>query len=176
MNKLTAIRCFANSGYCPVKSTRIYANKWYLVELQDIERDYRTDYMGLAETSTVYLFDGLKAKKERDSRLNHCNKIIEYTGNVYMVKSDKLHILEYHPNIESANKAKLKHEFEIKENLRKALESIAIQENRTGDEIIAFYGKCSDWENVEHERKAIADCKERNIKYWQSDISIAQIK
>ncbi len=176
MDKLTAIRCFANSGYCPVKSTRIYANKWYLVELQDIERDYRTDYMGLAETSTVYLFDGIKAKRERDSRLNHCNRITEYTGNVYMVKSDKLHISEYYPDPESANKAKSKHEFEIKESLRKALESIAIQENQTDDEIIAFYGKCSTWESVEHERKVIADCKERNIKYWTSDLTINQVK
>jgi len=176
MNQLTAIRTFANSGYCPVKHTRIYANRWYLVELQDIERDYRTDYIGLAETSTVYLFDGVKAKRERDSRLNHCNKIVEYTGNVYAVKSEKMRILEYWWNLDEANKSKTKHESKIADSLHKALAEIAKQESRTDDEIIAFYGKCSNWQGVKDERKRIADCKERNLKYWISDLTIEQIK
>jgi len=93
-----------------------------------------------------------------------------------MVKSDKLHISEYYPDVKSAYAAIAKHEFEIKESLRKALESLAIQENKTDDEIVAFYGKCSNWQGVEHERKVIADCKKRNIKYWNSDLTINQVK
>lgn len=176
MNRLTAYRVFGNSGYCPVKSTRIYKDRFYMVELQDIERDYRTDYIGLADTSTIYLFDGVKAKKERDSRLNHCNRIAEYKGNIYTVTSNKLRISEFYPDMQSAIDAKCKHELYISDCLRKAIIELDKQSNRTDDEIIAFYGKCSDWHGVLAERQRIADSRTSNIKYWQSDITITQIR
>jgi hypothetical protein len=181
MNQLTAIRSFAKPGFCPVKSTRIQSNKWYLVEMQDIESDSMTDYIGLANTSTIYLYPGNITRQKRDSRLNHCNRIVEYTGNVYSVSSLKMRFTEYYPSIESASKAKQKHDIYVTESMAKALDSIAKQEAMTDNEILRIYGKCLDWPG--NETKQIAqfrqdqiDCRNRNIQYWQSDIIIEQVK
>ncbi len=39
MNSLTAIRSFAKPGFCPVKRTRIFADRWYKVTFQNVETD-----------------------------------------------------------------------------------------------------------------------------------------
>lgn len=82
MNKLTAIRTFAAPGFCPVKRTRIFANRWYKVTMQNTERDMGDGYY-LAEGEYVELIPGNEARRRRDARLNHCNRIEEWTGPVY---------------------------------------------------------------------------------------------
>lgn len=181
MNQLTAIRSFGIPSYCPAKSTRIYKDKWYLVEMQDVETDPRIDYVGLAETSTVYLWPGTKTRNERDSRLNHCNKIVEYDGPVFAINSIKLRITEYYPSIESATEAKNTHELDTLSNLAKALLSIERQQNMTDSEILKIYGNCHDWPGNETAkiaefRQDLIDCKKRNSEYWQSDIIISKIR
>ena len=84
MNRTAAIR-LAVPGYSPAKGTRIYADRWYRVTLQDMDEDARCDYIGLKDTATAYIMRGDKAREERDSHLNRCNKIEEYAGPVYAV-------------------------------------------------------------------------------------------
>ncbi len=180
MNHLTAIRSFAKPGYCPVKSTRIQDNKWYLVEMQDIESDARFDYIGLADTSTVYLYPGNIARQKRDSKLNHCNKIAEYDGDVFSLTSYKQKITEYYTSIASATIAKERHEQYITTSLKKALQSILKEQSKPDAEVIAFYGKCKDWpgneqKQVKKHREELAKLYQRNIEYWQSDITIEQM-
>jgi hypothetical protein len=181
VNKLSAIRNFSNPGYCPVKSTRLYNDKWYLVEMQDVERNPMTDYVGLADTSTVYLWPGNKTRQERDSRLNHCNKIVEYTGNVFALTSDKMRIIEYYPSMQSANQSKQTHEIDIANSLNKALQSIDSQSAWHDSEILKHYGNCNNWPGNEtvkiaEFRQSLIDSRKRNIAYWQSDITIKQIR
>jgi hypothetical protein len=181
MNQLSAIRTFSNPGFSPAKSTRIYADRWYLVEMQDIERDPRCDYIGLAETSTIYLYNGMQTRRERDSHLNHCNKIIEYTGNVFALTSEKMRLAEYYPDLDSANYAKAEHDVGIADNLRKALESLDKQDAMTDSQILAIYGNCKDWPGNEAAqvakfRQDQVNCRIRNLAYWKSDIIISQIK
>ena len=85
MNALTAVRSFARPGYCPVKHVRIFDNRYYVVRMQNVETDPRCDYVGLAEGEYTELMPGNKARERRDSRLNHCNGIAEWTGPVYCV-------------------------------------------------------------------------------------------
>jgi len=181
MNHLTAYRTFGKPSYCPVKSTRIQSNKWYLVEMQDVETDPRCDYVGLKDTSTIYLYNGIKTRQERDSRLNHCNRIIEYTGPVFELKSDKQRIIEYYPSIDTANQSKLKHDEYITKSLSEALASIAKQQAMTDSEILKIYGNCHNWPGNETMqiakfRQDLVNCKQRNIAYWHSDITITQIR
>jgi hypothetical protein len=83
LDTLTAIRSFARPGYCPAKRVRIYNQKWYLVTMQNVETDPRSDYVGLAEGQYVELMPGARARAARDAHLNHCNNIVEYRGPVY---------------------------------------------------------------------------------------------
>lgn len=85
MNTLTAIRTFAKPGFCPVKRTRIFADRYYLVTFQNVETDPRCDYVGLGDGEYTVLLPGSKAREGRDARLNHCNRIQEWTGKVYAV-------------------------------------------------------------------------------------------
>ena len=87
MTGTTAIRSFGRSGYCPVKRTRIFANRWYLVTFQNIERDGLTDYIGLGEGEYTVLLPGDQARKARDAHLNHCNRIQDYDGPVFRCDS-----------------------------------------------------------------------------------------
>jgi hypothetical protein len=82
MDKLTAIRSFAAPGYTPAKRTRIFADRWYIVTMQNIERG-PGDYLGLGTGEYAELLPGNKARERRDAHLNHCNRITEYTGPVY---------------------------------------------------------------------------------------------
>ena len=83
MDRLTAVRTFAVPGFCPAKRVRIYDDRWYSVRFQNVETDPRCDYVGLAEGEYTELLPGDLARRERDRRLNHCNAISEWTGNVY---------------------------------------------------------------------------------------------
>lgn len=85
MNSLTAIRSFAKPGFCPVKRTRIFADRWYKVTFQNVETDPRSDYVGLADGEYTQLLPGNKAREARDARLNHCNAITEWNGPVFEV-------------------------------------------------------------------------------------------
>lgn len=82
MNHLTAIRTFAAPGFTPTKGTRIFANRWYRVTMQNTERDMGDGHY-LAEGEYTELLPGNKARERRDARLNHCNRIEEWTGPVY---------------------------------------------------------------------------------------------
>ena len=90
MNRITAIRCFGNSRYTPAKKdvNRIMDAKFYLVTLQDFETD-QGDGQYLLDTETTTLFCGRKAREERDSRMNRCNRIVEYTGPVFQLQNDR---------------------------------------------------------------------------------------
>ena len=85
MNALTAVRSFARPVYCPVKHVRIFDNRYDVARMQNVETDPRCDYVGLAEGEYTELMPGNKARERRDSRLNHCNGIAEWTGPVYCV-------------------------------------------------------------------------------------------
>ena len=180
MNTLTAIRSFGKPGYCPTK-TRVQNNKWYLVEMQDVETDPRCDYVGLKDTTTIYLMPGKIAREKRQARLNHCNRIAEYTSNVFALTSNKQRITEFYTSIELAENAKQKHEQSIAISLEKAIQSILKQQAETDEQIIAFYGKCKDWpgneqRQVKKHREELAKLYQRNIEYWQPDFAIEQIR
>jgi hypothetical protein len=84
MDRMTAIRSFGNAGYTPARKVRVENKKWYLVTLQNIERD-QGDYMGLGEGEYQVLVPGAKAREYRQAHLNHCNRIEEYNGEVFGV-------------------------------------------------------------------------------------------
>lgn len=85
MNTLTAIRTFAKPSFTPVKHTRIFAERWYKVTFQNVETDPRCDYVGLAKGEYTELLPGNKAREARVARLNHCNNIQEWHGEVWEV-------------------------------------------------------------------------------------------
>ena len=90
MNKTTAIRSFANSGYTPARKdvARILDSKYYLVTLQDYETD-QGDGHYLLNTQQTFVLSGHDARQERDSRMNRCNRIVEYIGPVYQLCNEK---------------------------------------------------------------------------------------
>jgi hypothetical protein len=47
MDTLTAVRTFAKPGFCPVKRTRLFNDRWYKVTFQNVEHG-QGDYIGLA--------------------------------------------------------------------------------------------------------------------------------
>ena len=96
MNTLTAVRTFAKPGYCPVKRTRIFADRWYKVTFQNVEHG-QGDYIGLGEGEYVQLLPGNKAREARDAHLNHCNAIQEYTGDVWEVYTTHYGHMRQHP-------------------------------------------------------------------------------
>ena len=85
MNRLDAIRTFAQPGYCPAKQLRIHKDRYYLVRMQNIETEPRADYVGLGQGEYIELLPGDAARERRDARLNHCNAIAEYDGPVFAV-------------------------------------------------------------------------------------------
>lgn len=85
MDALTAIRSFGIPSFSPAKRVRIFNKRWYLLEMQNVETDPRCDYMGLAEGTYVLLLPGSKAREQRDCKLNHCNAIVEWKGQVWTV-------------------------------------------------------------------------------------------
>jgi hypothetical protein len=87
MNKLSAIRTFANPGFTPTKRTRVRNDRWFIVRSQNIERDPRCDYVGLGEGEYTQLLPGSETRKLRDARLNNCNAITEYDGPVFEVRT-----------------------------------------------------------------------------------------
>lgn len=82
MNKLTALRTFANPSLTPTKGTKIFNDRWYQVTMQNTERDIGDGYY-LAEGEYVELLPGKAARERREARLNHCNSIVEYSGPVF---------------------------------------------------------------------------------------------
>jgi len=85
VNKLDAIRNFAQPSFCPAKHVRIHKDRYYLVRMQNVETDPRVDYVGLGEGEYLELLPGDAARERRDARLNHCNAIAEYDGPVFAV-------------------------------------------------------------------------------------------
>ena len=85
MNRLTAYRTFGMASYTPAKGVRLMDSKWYVVRFQNVERDPRTDYIGLAEGEYTELLRGSAARRARDAHLNHCNGIAEHKGPVYQL-------------------------------------------------------------------------------------------
>jgi hypothetical protein len=140
MDKLTALRTFGNPSISPAKRTKIFADRWYLVTMQNVERDPRCDYVGLGEGTYQELLPGNKARERRDARLNHCNHIVEWDGNVYEAfasryGSEAQH-LAWFPTVDetfdaiTAEKAKhdkwiadCQHEQEIHETAAKAIDA-----------------------------------------------------
>lgn len=90
MNRTTAIRTFANSGYTPARKdvARILDSRYYLVTLQDYETD-QGDGHYLLDTQQTFVMTGHDARQERDSRMNHCNRIAEYTGPVWQLCNER---------------------------------------------------------------------------------------
>ncbi len=84
MNTLTALRTFGRSSLCPARRVRIFRDRLYLVRMQNTSTD-QGDGHYLEEGEYVELVTGDEAKQRRDSRLNHCNAITEYTGPVFAV-------------------------------------------------------------------------------------------
>ncbi len=82
MNKLTALRTFANPSLTPTKGTKIFNDRWYQVTMQNTEHDIGDGYY-LAEGEYVELLPGKAARERREARLNHCNSIVEYNGPVF---------------------------------------------------------------------------------------------
>src|SRR5260370_29215191 len=85
MNRLDAIRNFAQPSYCSAKRVRIHKDRYYLVKMQNVETDPRVDYVGLGVGEYLELLPGNAARERRDARLNHCNAIAEYSGPVFAV-------------------------------------------------------------------------------------------
>jgi len=83
MDRVTAYRTFGDPSYSPTRRTRIRNDRFYLVTLQNVETDARTDYVGLGEGTYTELVGGAKAREYRDARLNHCNRVEEYAGPVW---------------------------------------------------------------------------------------------
>ena len=95
MNTLTAIRTFAKPGFCPVRP-RIFADRWYKVTFQNVERG-QGDYIGLGEGEYTQLLPGNKAREARDAHLNHCNAIQEWSGQVWEVFTTSYGNMKQHP-------------------------------------------------------------------------------
>jgi hypothetical protein len=85
MNTVTAIRTFAQPGFSPAKRTKIYAGRYYVVTMQNVERNPMFDYVGLGDGEYTQLVTGTEARNRRDARLNHCNRIQEWNGPVFAV-------------------------------------------------------------------------------------------
>jgi hypothetical protein len=102
MDTLTAVRTFAKPGYTPTRHVRIFADRWYLVTMQNVERG-QGDYMGLGEGEYTELLPGAKARERREARLNHCNAIAEYSGPVFELLANQyggeLRHVGYFPSI-----------------------------------------------------------------------------
>jgi hypothetical protein len=85
MTTTTIIRNFANPGYTPAAHVPIRNDRFYLLTMQNVETDPRCDYVGLGEGEYTVLVPGANARAERESRLNHCNRIQEWRGKVWSV-------------------------------------------------------------------------------------------
>ena len=92
MNTLTALRTFGKSSLTPAKGTRILDSKYYLVTMQNTERDMGGIY--LADGEYRELLTGHAARQRRDARLNHCNHITEWTGPVFAVLTSRYGFLD----------------------------------------------------------------------------------
>lgn len=77
------VRAFGAPSYTPARRVRVYRDRWYLATMQNVERDPRIDYVGLAEGEYTELVSGTEARERRDSRLNHLNHLVEYRGPVH---------------------------------------------------------------------------------------------
>lgn len=89
MNTLTAYRSFGKPSYRPKSArVRILDSKWYLVTMQDTETD-QGDGHYLLDTESTYLLPGKEARARRDAHLNHCNRVAEYTGEVWEIANGK---------------------------------------------------------------------------------------
>ena len=84
MNRLTAIRSFGNPGYTPAKKVRLFNDRYYMLTMQNTETDQGDGHYLVEGTYTIIL-PGDKARGERDSHLNHCNGITEYTGPIWQL-------------------------------------------------------------------------------------------
>jgi len=178
VNKLTAIRSFANPGFTPVK-LRIYNNRWYLFTFQNI----RTDQGGghyLAEGEHTILLPGREARRARDRHLNHLNAIREHRGEVWEVTSrDRL--ITYHASETAA-------EMEASRQMRKNAETVAevfdffaTEMVKSDDEILAMYGQCHGWPGNEAKelaayRESLIQRKAENEAYWLKEIPVKRVK
>jgi hypothetical protein len=176
MNGLTAYRSFAKPGYTPVKKFRIYKKRWYFCTFQNVERDGLTDYIGLGIGEYRELLPGNKAKEARDAHLNHLNAIEEYQGPVYSVSNLQRGSISYHRNLVEAHQKHNEIRTYNRECYHKAVESIEKQLAQTDEEILAFYGKCSNWAGVEKHRDDLRAMLISNKAYWEALPVITQIE
>lgn len=170
MNRLTAIRSFGNSRYSPAKRTRVYDNRWYLVTLQNYSRD-QGDGMYLEEGESVELMPGKKAREYRESRLNRCNRIVDYNGDVFRVSMPQTRTVAFYTTLAKATGAAERIVANNQKSLADALQYLGKQAALTDTEMIEFYGKCKDWPGnevvrVKEYRQEIAKSVRRNMAYW----------
>ena len=173
MDALTAVRSFGNPGYTPVRS-RVYATRWYHCTFQNVERDPRCDYVGLAEGEYTKLLSGAAARRARDSRLNHLNAMVEYKGPVWSVAIDQR--TTYYSTKAEADTTASVIRVERAGMLQKALAAIDQQVSMTDGEINAIYGKCSDWHGPESWRDFNRGLIAGNRAYWSAEPIIEQVK
>lgn len=161
MNTLTAYRTFGDPGYRPgTARVRIYDARWYLVTLQNTSRDQGDGYY-LEDGEHVVLLPGRKAREERDARLNNCNAVREWGGEVWeLTDKYKFGLVSYHTSRAEADKAVAESRAEEDNGNREALARCDRLLAKTDAELEAVHSKHYDWDGVATERARAAEERE----------------
>lgn len=163
MDKLTAIRTFVKPRFTPARHIRIFDDHWYNVRFQNIERG-QGDYLGLGEGEYTQLLPGKKAREARDARLNHCNGISEYHGNVFAVFTTHYGRMRENPDVyigSSGSDAAMQCIAYVDEQYRAHQKWIADCQTELARHQTAQQAKPEEWR-----AGAIADC-ERCIEQYK---------
>ncbi|GAH44763.1 unnamed protein product, partial [marine sediment metagenome] len=150
----------------PARHFRIYTNKWYLCTFQNVERDPRCDYVGLAQGEYVELLPGKLARQARDASLNHLNSILLWRGEVWAVIDTQCGGTTYYPAQEMAETKVAAINAKNDKDWQECQESVDKQLERTDADIEAVYGKCSDWGGVADWRESLETNLDRSSDYF----------
>ena len=176
MNKLTAMRTFGKPGFTPVRSFRIYANKWYLCTFQNVERDPRCDYVGLGEGEYTEVLPGKLARRARDASLNHLNGITLWQGEVWSVTHTQHNNTSYHTSQATATIKALEINAKNTADWADCQRDIDNQLAQTDDEIKRKYSKCSDWYGVAVWREGLKESRQQSAAYFRTQSIVERIR
>ena len=174
---LTLHRTFSNAGYCPVKRVRIYSHRWYMVAMQNVERD-QGDGMYLADGEYAELLPGTEARQRRDAHLNHCNGIAEYSGPVYTItRRNGSQRPSYYPSRERAQAVvDSEHAAGLHTLATKVVPHLEAEIAATDAELEAHWGTCSDWAGPEAHRQEQRELLASNREYWRFRGEVARVR
>ena len=167
MQTLTAHRTFGDAGYSPARRVRIFSDRWYQVVMQTVEHD-QGGGMYLGDGEYVEIVPGTEARNRKTARLNHCNGIREYKGEVWTATTrDPSCRPVYYPTLAAAQAAvDGAHADGLLTLAEKVIPKLTGEINATDDELRAHWGRCSDWAGAEAHREEQRVLLARNRVYW----------